>query len=229
MNNQSPEAQLLISDGSLEVFNIFKTIQGEGPYAGRPAIFIRLAGCNLQCPGCDTDYTTHRKTMTPETLLSRVNQFSPRPVLIVITGGEPFRQNISVFARLAVHADYLVQVETNGVYAPPAHLPGTVRIVVSPKAHRVHPETAKRAMAYKYVMKAGSVNPSDGLPIQALDHKVRGKVARPPDVWTGTIYLQPMDEQSDEANTANLEACVDSCLEHGYSLQLQIHKIIGVD
>src|SRR3954467_9071958 len=50
---------LVRSDGnSLSIHSIFYTLQGEGPYSGCPAVFMRLAGCNLQCPGCDTDYTS---------------------------------------------------------------------------------------------------------------------------------------------------------------------------
>ena len=48
---------------SLEVVDLWQTIQGEGPFAGMRAIFIRLAGCNLQCPFCDTDYTSKRETL----------------------------------------------------------------------------------------------------------------------------------------------------------------------
>ena len=51
-NTQEPEK--IDRDRHLDVHSIFHTIQGEGPYCGHPAVFIRLAGCNLQCPGCDT-------------------------------------------------------------------------------------------------------------------------------------------------------------------------------
>ena len=57
----------------LEVHSIFYTLQGEGPFCGSPAIFIRLAGCNLQCPGCDTDYTSKREHLSPETIVKRLN------------------------------------------------------------------------------------------------------------------------------------------------------------
>ena len=53
-NGQPIEKVQRTFDGTLEVHSIFKTIQGEGPFCGTPAVFIRLAGCNLQCPWCDT-------------------------------------------------------------------------------------------------------------------------------------------------------------------------------
>ena len=58
----------------LEVHSIFYTIQGEGPFCGTPAVFIRLAGCNLQCPSCDTNYTSKRRTMTAEEIVNEVRR-----------------------------------------------------------------------------------------------------------------------------------------------------------
>jgi len=51
MNQQPIEKQFLHPKGDLEVHSIFLTIQGEGPFTGQRAVFVRLAGCNLQCPG----------------------------------------------------------------------------------------------------------------------------------------------------------------------------------
>ena len=77
-------------DGGLDVHSIFPTIQGEGPFVGQPAIFIRLAGCNLQCPLCDTEYTEGRIRLSVPVIFDAVQEhirlFAP---LIVITGGEP--------------------------------------------------------------------------------------------------------------------------------------------
>ena len=50
-----------IHDGNnLDVQEIFPTLQGEGPYAGWPAVFIRLGGCNLACDFCDTEFETYQ-------------------------------------------------------------------------------------------------------------------------------------------------------------------------
>ena len=57
INSQAIEKSAHYTTRSYDVHSIFPTIQGEGPFVGQPAIFIRLAGCNLQCPACDTDYT----------------------------------------------------------------------------------------------------------------------------------------------------------------------------
>ncbi len=77
---------------------------------------------------------------------------------------------------------------------------------------------------------AHSVDENDGLPVYALDN-ILGKLraARPPVNYTGTIYLQPMDEQNLQLNEDHLQACVQSCMQHGYRLQLQIHKILSME
>lgn len=238
--NHQPIEKRVNSDGSiLDIHSIFHTIQGEGPFCGTPAVFVRLAGCNLQCPLCDTEYTQGRHFMTPNEILGEVRKLARadkwRRYLVVITGGEPFRQNLTQLFDVLVAANYWVQVETNGTLPPSDFLYDYdmasrrgVYIVCSPKAGKVNPGIWKAACCAKYVAKAGDIH-DDGLPIHALDHTVKGVVARPPDGWGLPIYLQPADERDDHANRRNIEAVLDSCMKHGYILQLQIHKIIGVE
>lgn len=237
-NIQPIEKAELRDDHSIVVHSLFYTIQGEGPLSGHPAIFVRLAGCNLQCPGCDTDYTSKRLRMQPEAIVREVSLLHPGPRLVVITGGEPFRQSIGLLTQLLADSGYSVQIETNGTLPPPPGLAVGTWVVVSPKTGRVHPATAEIANAYKYVLSARSVAADDGLPVQALDHTALPRVARPPAVLLddaggpfprGAVYVQPMDEQDDELNAANMRAVVDTCLRHGYTMQLQLHKLIGLE
>jgi organic radical activating enzyme len=227
-------------DHSLEVHSIFDTIQGEGPLTGHPAVFVRLAGCNLQCPRCDTDYTSNRKRATPEQIVDQVAMLRQPPRLVVITGGEPFRQNIGLLTLLLGDHGYQVQIETNGTLPPPEGLDIDTWIVVSPKTGKVHPETARRASAFKYVLTHDSVSKQDGLPLNALDHSAHPFVARPPhDFALGAVYLQPADIPGKlerdgvlinrSINTANRDAVIKSCMDHGYTLQLQIHKILNME
>ncbi len=221
-------------DNSVELHSIFYTIQGEGPLTGHPAIFVRLAGCNLQCPGCDTDYTSKRERLSPEVIVARVQQAHPGPRLVVITGGEPFRQAIGLLTQLLEDAGYQIQIETNGTLPPPAGLAISTWVVVSPKAGKVHRDTANMAVAWKYVLQADSIDPEDGLPTLALGHSAHPRVARPPEDWpVGAVYVQPMDEGDGFSlggkNHRNLEAVKRVCLQHGYTLQLQVHKFINVE
>jgi len=237
--NTQPIEKRRSHDGStLDVHSVFHTIQGEGPFTGHAAVFIRLAGCNLQCPACDTDYTTDRWNSTPFALLQFVQEMR-RDGLVVITGGEPFRQNIHPLVELLIAEGFTVQVETNGTLAPPTigfpelcSLNTNERnkcfIVCSPKTGRVNPLTASLVCAYKYVMAHDSVG-KDGLPLLALDHSASPHVARPHEGFKGVIYLQPCDDKDVVINSANLRECVKSVMLHPYVLQLQVHKIIDVE
>lgn len=231
--NTQPVEGLQRDTSYLDVFKLFPTIQGEGPHAGRPATFVRFAGCNLQCPGCDTDYTSTRRRYAPRDLLFEVNRITrlgngQRP-LVVITGGEPLRQDITKFTVLLCAAGYDVQIETNGILAPPILLPDDVMVVLSPKSSRVHPRTAIRAYAWKYVLTAGSVDTSDGLPLSVLGHApgAAGRVARPP--AGARVYVQPADQGDEHLNELNLRAAIESCMRFGYTLQLQLHKLINME
>lgn len=237
LNMQSPEKRSHSDSEILDVHSMFVTIQGEGPFVGEPAFFIRLAGCNLQCPGCDTDYTTDRERWNVRAMVCAVQERFKHK-LVVITGGEPFRQNIAPFCGMLIARGYYVQIETNGslgvsdldfwrALAATEHF----MVVCSPKAGSVHHTIESLLMitdgAYKYVLKDGDVNPEDGLPIHALDHAVHIQVARP--VAGVRVYVQPMDEGWGSAeNARHLQAALDSANKFGYRLCIQTHKIIGV-
>jgi 7-carboxy-7-deazaguanine synthase len=51
-------SQYIEPSGALKIVDLFYTIQGEGPYNGMPSVFVRLAGCNLRCYFCDTNFET---------------------------------------------------------------------------------------------------------------------------------------------------------------------------
>jgi organic radical activating enzyme len=235
--NLQPIEKLVKSDGLfLDVHSVFATIQGEGPFAGRPAVFVRLAGCNLQCPSCDTEYTKGRQEIAVDQLLIDITETLEKSGavynkrwLVVITGGEPFRQNIAPLCRLLMKNTYDVQIETNGTLPVPITLPQAVVIVCSPKNSSVQQTVVARANCFKYVISHDSISPIDGLPILALNNKAEPQIFRiGKEAFPRTIYLQPMDAQDDHTNALNLKAAMDSCLKFGYTLQLQLHKIIKV-
>ena len=228
-NTQLPEKRIRDDGSTLAVNSIFYTIQGEGPFAGTPSVFVRLAGCNLQCPLCDTEYSK-RSTMSVNDIVAAVIDQSVASTLVVITGGEPFRQTLTPFVLKLLENGFRVQVESNGTYFEPdfPYLHPNVTVVISPKAGTVHPKLWNRVRNVKYVATADSLG-DDGLPSHALEHPNASGLARPPLDWEGEVYLQPVDEKNTARNHRNQEAVVDSCLRFGYRLCLQMHKIVGVD
>lgn len=236
LKNLQKASPRLKNNPILEVHSIFYTIQGEGIYCGYPAVFVRLNGCNLQCPLCDTDYTSNVIEMTPFDVVKQCiklhkSQNSAHKKLVVITGGEPFRQ-ANALGHLCVlleDSGFIVQIETNGTMPPPANLPKTVVIMCSPKTSKLNPKLEKIINAYKYVIKSNDFNLLDGLPITALDHKASPYIARPPKDFKGNIYVQPLDEQDEIKNKLHLKTAIDVCQKFNYILQIQVHKLIGVD
>ena len=241
INNQPPESPN-IDQELLAVHSIFYTIQGEGPYTGRPAVFIRLAGCNLQCPGCDTDYTSNRKLMSVSSVIKYTKQLIPKRLrlpgfLVVVTGGEPFRQHIApLVEELTLNERLNVQIETNGTlfsggnedYFTQPNIDRTrVMIICSPKTGQINRRLMPFINAYKYVVSHEQMS-ADGLPLLALNHPASPCLARPSAVYRAPVYLQPMDSGDEAINKLNIEACLWSCMTFGYIMQLQIHKLIGV-
>lgn len=222
MNRQTPEAEVNDTRGRLEVVKIFHTIQGEGPLVGTPSVFVRLAGCNLQCRFCDTDYTSGRRLLSPEDILWEVQEATRgKTKQVVLTGGEPFRQNIAPAVELLLDSGFFVQIETNGTLYKELdfdHL--HLFIVCSPKRGTVNDLLMPFIGAFKYVVGDIALNPLDGLP-KAL--------ARPNS--TGQVYLQPIDDGGldSEKTKHNTAMALESCMKFGYRLSLQTHKIIGVD
>ncbi|MBI4466992.1 MAG: radical SAM protein [Acidobacteria bacterium] len=102
------------------VTEIFKSIQGESTYAGRPCIFVRLTGCNLRCRWCDTAYAFYGGTrMGVEEVLARVREFAgedgARIPLVELTGGEPMLQpDIHALIEKLLAERYTVLIETSG-------------------------------------------------------------------------------------------------------------------
>ena len=234
MNNQKQESKIE-SDGSiLEVHSIFKTIQGEGPFSGTPAIFVRLAGCNLQCKFCDTDYTSYRANVSYLSISNDVIKLAENTIkLVVITGGEPFRQNITKLIENLLRWNFFVQIETNGTIEPPLEIVYNhnlsdrrgIYVVCSPKTLKLNSFYHKISCAFKYVLNHNHIA-DDGLPTSVLGLKGL-MVARPNDYFRGLIYLSPEDMGTINYKCSlNTEACIESCLKHGYILNLQIHKIL---
>ena len=241
LNTQPVEKRFDDPRGRVEVHSMFLTLQGEGPFAGERAVFVRLAGCNLMCPGCDTEYTSKREMMTPTEVVDAINimcndseiDWRSNP-LVVITGGEPFRQRLGPLCQELADEGFRVQIESNGVFEACDQVKqlivmGFVGVVISPKTSRVHVSWRDYALAFKYVLSRRHVNVDDGLPTRALDHKATPFVARPPSGFKGKIYINPADEKEPMQNQLNNVAVAASALQFGYIAGVQMHKIFNLE
>lgn len=224
MHGKNPIRPPVSGDGQkLEVKNIFATLQGEGLYAGVPSVFVRLGGCNLACSFCDTEFED-APTMQLADILAEVDKLSRNKSgilvrkLIVITGGEPFRQNISPFCEELLKAGFAVQIETNGTLY--RELPQGVDIVCSPKNTGqgympLRGDLLERVSALKFIISASDT---------AYNHV--------PDFFSSKnipIFVQPMDEGNIVKNAANTKLALELALENGYRLSLQTHKILNIE
>lgn len=102
----------------LPISEIFASVQGEGLASGRPAVFVRVAGCNLACSWCDTTYASWKlksyDDMEVALIVEKVKQFSLP--LVILTGGEPthFEDGVVELCRLLVSQGIKIHLETNG-------------------------------------------------------------------------------------------------------------------
>lgn len=116
----------------IKVSEIFTSFQGEGPYIGTPATFLRLYGCNLNCQWCDTDISTYEMLSVDDVAEILMTQMEFNNInLLVITGGEPTLQMEEIKRLIKeLPEDIKIQLETNGSIFE--YLP-EIEYVISPK------------------------------------------------------------------------------------------------
>ncbi len=212
-------------DGSrLEIKHIFPTLQGEGPFAGHPSVFVRLGGCNLACHFCDTEFEDYTSYGLGE-LLERVTQLAVseegRRVrqLVVITGGEPLRQDIKPLCEALLADGFAVQIETNGTLY--RELPGEVHIICSPKNTGqgympVRADLLPLVSAFKFI-------------ISHSDDRYNHVADVGQEQYNIPVYVQPMDEYDAQKNKDNRAYALELAERCGYILSLQTHKILGIE
>lgn len=120
----------------MRVNEVFESIQGEGKYAGQPALFIRLSGCNLKCSFCDSKHHVENDEYSIDELINIIT--SSDKTIVVWTGGEPLLQynGIKEVVDKTRIAPYLKQhhIETNGTLLSSLNIRDTFHyICVSPK------------------------------------------------------------------------------------------------
>lgn len=208
------------------VKEIYFTLQGEGAHTGRPAVFLRFAGCNLWsgrekdrasavCRFCDTQFVGTDgvgggKFASPKALAQAVETAWPGVAAhryVVCTGGEPLLQ-LDAAAIDALHdAGFEIGVETNGTIEAPN---GIDWLCVSPKAGARVLQRSGNELKLVYPQMEPEAHPQrfESLPFEHF-------------------FLQPCDDARGDENTRQ---AIDYCLRHPqWKLSLQTHKIIGLD
>lgn len=201
---------------------IFYTLQGEGRYVGRPAIFIRFAGCNLWtglekhrtsaiCKFCDTDFVgtdgEHGGKYEINEIIDIIHSLWPDrdvPAFLVCTGGEPALQLDQELIDALHKANCIISIETNGTMALPE---GIDWICVSPKSNA--PLIVNSGDELKLVYPQSDASPEM---FASLDFK--------------RFSLQPMDGPNIDKNIIR---SLEYCKSHPkWNLSLQTHKILNI-
>lgn len=216
---------------------IFQTIQGEGVFTGLPAIFVRLQGCPVGCPWCDTRHTwvvdparevgvqavldcsnesDGWSKMSTEQILASFQQFGYQARHVVITGGEPCLYDLQDLSTALIEAGYQVQIETSGTSEIQTH--EQTWVTVSPKINMkgglpVLVSALERANEIKHpVATERHVEELDALLATA---RLRENVV---------IALQPISQKSRATQLA-----MATCIARNWRLSIQTHKYLDID
>ncbi len=199
----------------MKIAEVFASVQGEGLRQGEPTLFIRLAGCNLRCPFCDTKRAwSGGRDATTAHLIRRLTALRcgfPAS-WVCLTGGEPLLQNLSGLVSGLRARGFKVQVETNGTLFQPVSFDW---ITLSPKpgSYSYHPRWRRRAQEIKLVVSRELT--------YAVVERLRGEFP------AGTpILLQPESNRKDSRDKALrlLRRSLKANLPN-VRLTLQLHKI----
>lgn len=195
---------------------VFYSIQGEGRNAGTPMVFVRFAGCNMNCPFCDTNHEATAE-IPAQGILNAIQAHGPLATEVCLTGGEPGLQIDEQLFHALVHAGMNIHIETNGTLRLPECYRRGAWITVSPKAMpcpglrdasevKLLIGAEPCAVTPQEVEECGIVNPS------------------------ALLYVQPVWTDDLAARAANIEAACKFVKENdfGWLLSTQIHKFLGL-
>ncbi len=200
---------------TMQISEIFHSLQGEGPWLGMPATFIRLSGCiEPHCPWCDTPYALKGgNEMTIEAILQKVRDLHCSR--IVITGGEPFLQwskGLKDLHERLLQDGHQLQYETSGkIELPP--LDNAV-VVGSPKFIHAHwhylPANTTRIDYFKFIAD------KEKACREILDFIAKHRIP------SHKVYIMPLGHDRD-TQLSNMPAIFDFCVNHGFRMTPRLH------
>lgn len=222
---------------TLNINEMFETIQGEGAHTGIPSIFVRLQGCPVGCPWCDTKHTWEIKedlivaprqiidqaeesetyfVADDETLLSLFKQEGYVATHIVITGGEPCMYDLRGLTTMLHDNGYTTQIETSGTFE--VLCDERTYVTVSPKinmrgGYEVLTSALERANEIKHPIAMQKHIDELDLLLSTVS-SLEGK----------QVCLQPISQQPRATQLA-----VETCIARNWRLSLQTHKYIGIE
>lgn len=244
--NIGPAQYRHLKADQVRVTKVFPTLQGEGPFAGRPSTFVRLAGCNRgdkrECEFCDTQFDYDQgKDMTFFDIHALLG---PESNLVVITGGEPMMQdNLTAFVHYLYRNRYEVQIESNGDRLSKGFLTDfrceDAHLVVSPKVmkdgtyHELHEVVKYRLNTLKVLVDARKESPYHKLPAYLGSDVPKEKI------WLSPLAVYSRPEEPGEVASFWTPGLVDAqltrdnyayaarmCMALGYRLSVQTHLLI---
>ena len=193
----------------MRVNEIFYSLQGEGAHSGEAAIFIRLSGCNLRCPFCDTIHEPCN-ILTEDEIVSQIKDYPAN--WVVITGGEPTLQPLEALIGKIHEIGKSVAIETNGTREVPKNVDWVTVSPKSPFVGSAGTPILKTAQEVKVVF--------DGYHL--LSDPTFG-------ITAAHYFVQPCDTGDKGRNKKIIDFCVTFIKNNPkWKLSLQTQKILGV-
>ena len=221
----------------LKINEIFETIQGEGRYTGIPSVFIRLQGCPVGCPWCDTQHTwtvDPSKLVTSDAILAKsqegeqwceadtehvlmlIKQQGYTAKHVVITGGEPCIYDLTELTTTLHDKGFSTQIETSGTFEVRCN--HATWVTVSPKINMpggfdILAQAMQRANEIKH-------------PIAMQKHidELAALLLAKPIAAGAEVSLQPISQK-----TRATQPAIKTCIQRNWRLSLQTHKYLGIE
>lgn len=225
-----------MSEIKYPINEIFATIQGEAYFTGMPSIFIRLQGCDVGCPWCDTKHTwslnnsklinfndlTHKSTDQDswsmadiESIIQFIRQNYATIKHIVITGGEPASYDLRTLCIKLEELGHDIQIETSGTEN--LLISGKTWVTLSPKLNM----PGNKEVIAKNVYRANEIK----MPIGKLSdiEKLEAFLSNFNIAQNVPIWLQPLSQSSSAT-----KLCIDEAIKNNWRVSLQTHKFINI-